>query len=334
MHWCPAPVTNDSTSLPREFKKLVKSFVLQTMCDESNIVLSEELRIYCNSVASKFMEDFGAEFLEDLNLHKSDVPDDFYDTFVSESVAHYKARVKKIFAATIEKNNDPTFRLWRPYSERGIARIPEVICNQILDLLSDYKTKVGSAAMGPTQEELKEPFDMVRKEKGNECKQAHHPNQLARNFQKRWTIIPFEINQNEINLQVHTHNTRRRSGKSVGLKLTEETFPDSIAGSHCQVVSVTMPEDGNNAGAENKPIVGDWLARWDEQEQTCELIEWEAYLKIILLPPMKLHFLRKKLVGSLERVGPNTPSTPSPGPNESGRRTSPRLSRKVARFTP
>jgi hypothetical protein len=148
MHWCPTPVTNDSISLPREFKKLVKSFSLRTLCDESNIVSSEELRIYCNSVARKFMADFGAELLEDLNLCKSDVPDDFYDTFFSESVAHYKARVQKIFAATTETNND--LRLWRPYSERGIARFPEVICNKILDLLSDYKTRVGSAAMRPT----------------------------------------------------------------------------------------------------------------------------------------------------------------------------------------
>jgi hypothetical protein len=170
------------------------------MCDESNIVLSEELRIYCNIVASKFMEDFGVEFLEDLSLRKSDVPDDFYDTFFSENAAHYKARVQNIVAATTETNNDPTFRLWRSYSERGIARFPEVICNKILDLLSDYKTRVGSAAMGPTQEELKESFNMVRKEKENDCKQAHNPNQLAQNFQKRWTIIPFEINQHEINL--------------------------------------------------------------------------------------------------------------------------------------
>jgi hypothetical protein len=174
---------------------------------------------------------------------------------------------------------------------------------------------------------------MVKKEEGKTYKQAHNPNQPAQSFQKRWTIIPLEINQNEINLQVHTHNTRR-SRKSVGLKLTEETFPDSIAGSHCQVVSVTMPEDGNGAGAENKPIIGDWLVRWDKQEQTCELIKWKAYLKMILLPPMKLNFIHKKLVGYLEHVGPNTPSTPSPGPNESGRRTSPRLSHKVTRFTP
>jgi hypothetical protein len=96
-----------------------------------------------------------------------------------------------------------------------------------------------------------------------------------------------------------------------------------------------MPEDGNDAGAQNKPIVGDWLVRWDAEEQTCEVIEWEAYLKMILLPPIKLHFLRKKLVGSvLEHVGPNTPSTPSPGPNEGGRQTSPRQSQKVTRFTP
>jgi hypothetical protein len=155
---------------------------------------------------------------------------------------------------------------------------------------------------------------MVRKEKENDCKQAHNPNQLAHKFQKRWTIIPFKINQHAINLQLHTPNTRR-SGKLVGLKLSEETFLDFIAGSHCQALSVTMPEDGNDAGAENKPIVGDWLVQWDEEEQTCEVIEWEAYLKMILLPSIKLPFLRKKLVGSvLEHVGQNTPSTPSPGP--------------------
>jgi hypothetical protein len=89
---CPTPVTNDSIFLPREFKKLVKPFALRTMCDESNIVSSEELRMYCNSVASKFIEDFGAEFLEDLNLRKSDVPDDFYDTFFPENTC-YSRRV-------------------------------------------------------------------------------------------------------------------------------------------------------------------------------------------------------------------------------------------------
>jgi hypothetical protein len=100
------------------------------------------------------MEDFCAEFLEDLNLRKSDVPDDFYDTFFPENAAHYKAHIQNIVAATTETNNNPTFRLWRPCWERGITRFPEVICNKIMDLLSDYKTRVGSAAMGPTQEEL------------------------------------------------------------------------------------------------------------------------------------------------------------------------------------